>query len=133
MSAFVLISGSLFRAPEQRIAKSGKPFWSATVRVKDGETSQWWKLLVFSESAQAELMRLGDGDALSAQGLFKVEPYQKDGEQRIGFTLFADRVLPLKPPPRERKPKAEKPAQRPDRVHDDRSRVDPDLNDSIPF
>ena len=133
MSAFVLLTGALFRAPEQRIGKSGKPFWSATLKVRDGDATAWWKLLVFSETAGAELMRLGDGDAVSAQGSFKCEPYHKDGEQRIGFTLFADCVLPLKPAPKERKPKAERTAQRPDRVRDDRSRVDPDLNDAIPF
>ena len=138
MSAYVLISGTLFRAPEQRVAKSGKPFWSATVRVKDGDATAWWKLLVFSESAGAELMRLCDGDAISAQGSFKCEPYDdKDGGRRVGFTIFADRILPLKPPPRERKPKPAHPARdswaAPDRLRDDRPRADPDLDDHIPF
>jgi hypothetical protein len=41
---------------------------TATLKAKDSETSQWWKVLAFSETTQAELMRLGDGDALSAQG-----------------------------------------------------------------
>jgi hypothetical protein len=35
--------------------------------VKDGEVAQWWKVLAFQESAQAELMRLTGGDALSVQ------------------------------------------------------------------
>lgn len=136
MTAHVLITGTLFRPPEQRIAKSGKPFWSATLRVKDGDASQWWKLLAFSESAGAELMRLGDGDALSSQGSFKCEPYEKNGETRISMTCFADRILPLKPAPREKRPKADKPRDSwaaPDRLRDDRPRVDPDLDDGIPF
>ena len=136
MSAFVLITGTLFRAPEQRTSKTGKPFVAATLKVKDGEAVAWWKLLVFSESAGAELMRLSDGDAVSAQGTFKAETYDKNGETRVGFTLFADRVLPLKPPPRERKPKPTTPRDSwaaPDRMRDDRPRVDNDLNDSIPF
>ena len=132
MGVHALITGMLFRAPEQRISRAGKPFWSATLRVKDGDATQWWKLLVFSESAGAELMRLGDGDALSAQGVFKAEPYDKDGETRIGFTLFAEHVLALKQPPRERKPKADHPA-RPDRARDDRPRADADLDDTMPF
>jgi hypothetical protein len=74
MTVHALISGVLFRAPEQRLSKSGKAFWSATLKVRDGDATAWWKLLVFSESAGAELMRLGDGDAVSAQGVFKAEP-----------------------------------------------------------
>ena len=129
MTAFILISGTLFRAPEERISKSGKPFWSAIVRVKDGDTAAWWKILCFSEAGGAELMRLGDGDALSAQGAFKAEPYEKNGETRVGLTFFVDHILPLKPAPKERKSKADKPAQR----RDDWPRVDDDLNDQVPF
>jgi hypothetical protein len=33
MTAYVLISGQLFRAPEQRTSKAGKPFVTATIRV----------------------------------------------------------------------------------------------------
>jgi single-stranded DNA-binding protein len=65
---FVLVAGTLIRPPEQRTAKNGKPFVSATIRVKDADESQWWKVLAFSENAQAELMRLTSGDAISVQG-----------------------------------------------------------------
>ena len=58
MTAHVLVAGTLFRYPEQRTSKAGKPFVTATLRTKDGEASQWWKALAFSETAQAELMRL---------------------------------------------------------------------------
>jgi hypothetical protein len=131
MSVHVLITGALFRAPEQRISKTGKPFWSATLKVRDGDATAWWKLLVFSESAGAELMRLGDGDALSAQGSFKCEPYQKDGEQRIGFTLFADRVLPLNRPRKQRAQKkaAPPPASQPS----DRSRLARHAGDGVDY
>src|ERR1700730_17868666 len=56
MTAYVLISGSLFREPEQRISKAGKPFVTATIRAKDGNSSECWKVLAFPESVQAELM-----------------------------------------------------------------------------
>jgi hypothetical protein len=39
MSAFILITGTLFRDPEQRTSKNGKPFVTATLRVKDGNES----------------------------------------------------------------------------------------------
>lgn len=102
MSAHVLITGTLYRAPEQKVSKAGKPFVVATIRAKDGDSSQWWKLIVFSESAQTELLRLSDGDAVSAQGALKVETYQKDGETRINLTCIADAVLPLRAAPKKR-------------------------------
>lgn len=60
MTARVLLSGTLFREPEQRTSKAGNPFVMATIRAKDGDASQWWKMLAFSETAQVELMRLTD-------------------------------------------------------------------------
>jgi hypothetical protein len=86
MTPHVLISGTLFRAPEQQASKAGKPFVTATIRVKDGDrsmgsgqASQWWKVLAFSESVQAERMRMADGDAVSVQGAFRAELYDKGG------------------------------------------------------
>jgi single-stranded DNA-binding protein len=83
MSAHVLVTGALFRQPEQRTSKAGKPFVTAKIRAKDGDSTQWWKVLAFSESAGAELLRLGDGDAVSAQGQLKAELYERDGETRL--------------------------------------------------
>jgi len=42
MTAHVLVCGQLFRGPEQRTSKTGKPFVTATIRAKDGEAAQWW-------------------------------------------------------------------------------------------
>jgi single-stranded DNA-binding protein len=104
MTAFAIVTGALFRAPEQRTSKSGKPFVTATIRAKDGEASQWWRITAFSETAQAELMRLVDGDACSVQGAFKAELYQPEGgEAKVSLSIIADRVLALRQPPKERK------------------------------
>jgi single-stranded DNA-binding protein len=96
MTIHALISGTLFRPPESRTSKAGTPFVTATIRVKDGEAAQWWRVTAFSETAQAELMRLGDGDALSVQGSFKAELYDKDGDKRLSLSLVADCVLALR-------------------------------------
>jgi len=105
MSASVLVSGSPSRGPELKTAKSGKAYATATVKVAADNAVDFWSVLAFSETAQAELMRLGEGDKLSAQGSFKVEPYTaRDGQTRINRTLFPDIVLALRQPPRERKP-----------------------------
>jgi len=84
MSAHVLISGMLFRSPEERTGKtSGKHFVAATVKVRDGDAAQYWRVLAFSDSVQSELLRLDDGDAVSVQGSLRAEAYSKDGELRV--------------------------------------------------
>jgi single-stranded DNA-binding protein len=103
MTVFALVSGSLFRAPEKKTSKSGKDYVTATIRAKDGDASQFWRVTAFSESAQAELMRLVDGDAVSVQGPLKVETYEKDGATKLSLSVVADRVLALRQPPKARK------------------------------
>jgi single-stranded DNA-binding protein len=113
MTAFALITGALSRTPELRTAKSGKAYATATIKVAADNATDFWSVLAFSESAQAELSRLGEGDKVSLQGSLKLEVYtSKNGEQKISRTLFADHVLALRQPPRQRTPKAA-----PDRRH----------------
>ena len=105
MTALALISGALSRAPEQRMSKAGKAYCTATIKVAAGSEIEFWSIMGFSETVQAELMRLGEGDKLSLQGSLKLEVYtSRDGERKISRTLFADHVLVLRQPPRERKP-----------------------------
>jgi single-stranded DNA-binding protein len=136
MTAHVPVTGTLFRPPEQRTSKAGKPFVTATVRAKDGDpsagsgqASQWWKVLAFSESVQAELVRLADGDAVSLQGALKAELYDKDGEKRLSLAIVADNVLALRQPSKPHKlGEKSHPATR---ANDGRPRVEYD--DAIPF
>ena len=112
MSAFALVSGALFRAPELKTAKTGKTYITATIKVAADNAVDFWSVLAFSESAQAELSRLGEGDKISVQGSFKVEPYTtKNGQTRFNRTLFADHVLALRQPPRESKPRPRRPTR----------------------
>jgi single-stranded DNA-binding protein len=113
MTAHVLVTGTLYRPPEQRVSKTGRNFVVATLRAdyRDRET-QWWKVACFSETAQAELMRLSEGDAVSCQGALQVETYDKDGETKLSLSIRADQVLALKQPPRQRERKANE--QKPD-------------------
>ena len=104
---FALISGTLFRNPEQRVSKSGKPFTTATMRVKDGDAAQFVRVTAFFESAQTELLRLSDGDSLSVQGPFKAETYvANSGETKISLSIVTDKILPLKQQPKQRQEKA---------------------------
>ena len=133
MSAFVLVTGTIFRKPEQRQSKAGKPFVTATVRAKDGDTSQFWKVVVFSEPAQAELLRLQDGDAVTLQGAMRAELYEKDGQHRISYSIVADAVLALRQPAKKRE--TESPNTRPheDRRRDSWQRPLDGPDDVIPF
>jgi single-stranded DNA-binding protein len=111
---YALVTGTLLRAPEQRTSKSGKPFATGTLIAKDSEAAQWWRVTAFSENAQAELLRLREGEAVSVQGPLKVETYEKDGETKIALSIIANNVLPLrqpreKTPPRERCAATERP------------------------
>jgi single-stranded DNA-binding protein len=101
MSSYVLVSGSLFRVAEQKTSKVGRAFTTATIKTRDGETSQWWKVVAFSESAQAELLRLCDGDAVACQGPLKVETYAKDGETKVALSIIANNVLALRKPQKQ--------------------------------
>ncbi len=106
----------------------------------------FWRLFVFGESAQAELARLGEGDALAVQGVPKFELYRPEGaEPRLSLSIVADHVLSLRQPPKERKKRA--PAEQPPglplmppekspRPGEFKSRCGaaaPELDDQIPF
>src|SRR5258707_6704895 len=108
-AVYALVTGALCRQAEEKTSsKTGRVFVSATLKV-GGETgdAEFWSITAFSQSVQAELLRLGAGDAVSVQGKLKVELWQRDGgEVRISRSIFADSVLALKAPPRERRAKA---------------------------
>jgi hypothetical protein len=136
MSAFALVTGTIFRAPTQRTSKAGKPYTVCTVKAgsDDSGGGDFWSIICFSESAQLELLRLEAGDAVSVRGKMKLEIF----EARISRSIFADAALGLRPAPREKKPKAAakvaraadvQPAEHPTTT----TTTNPDFDDSIPF
>lgn len=138
MALSILLQGKLERAPEIRVSRNGANFTMATMRVSAGTELQFWRIFVFSESAQAELARLSEGDALSVQGIPKFEVYRPEGgAPRVSLSITVDQLLALRQPPRERKPKespapAPQPARRPplDRHASDGADV---FHDAMPF
>jgi hypothetical protein len=108
MSVHILVSGSLFKNPELKTSKSGKSYATASIRTSsaDGTAADFWNLLVFSETVQAQLLQLTEGEKLAAQGSAKIELFNG----KISRTVFVDAILPLRAAPREKKPKAAKPA-----------------------
>jgi hypothetical protein len=104
MTVHVLVTGVLFRAAEQRTSSSGRRYARATIKAAaaDNGGAEFFDLMVFSETAAVELMRLGEDEKLAVQSSLKVEIYNG----KISRTVFVDHVLALRAPPRERKPKA---------------------------
>lgn len=130
MSAIVMISGALFRAPEQKISKNDKAYTVATLRSREGDGSQFWRLVIFHEAAQAEVMRLGDGDPLSVTGVLKAEIYTPEGgEPRLSLSIVVDQAIALKP--KKKEPKGESDRPKANRAH--AAPADPGLNDPVPW
>jgi hypothetical protein len=55
--ALVLVSGELFREPQAKTSKNGKPYTVGTLRVGNGDSTAFWSLLAFGGAAE-ELARL---------------------------------------------------------------------------
>ena len=53
MTVSIMIAGALFRAPVQKIAKSGKPYVTATIKASVRNESEYWTALAFGEAAVA--------------------------------------------------------------------------------
>ncbi len=127
MNAFAQILGKLHGEIATRPTRTGGQFTAFKLRVMNGNTVEWWSVTTFSETAREELAGLGEGDAVSAVGALSVETYEKNGETRIALRLTADRVLALKPKPKEAKPQARSRANPPS------DRGGSGIDDDIPF
>lgn len=93
MTIDVLLSGKLFKQPEQKPGSKGT-FVKAKMRAHDGEGDVWVSLVAFSATAQAALMALGDGDALSVAGSAKLTAYtDRDGKAKAGMDVIVHNVL----------------------------------------
>ncbi|MGO9773700.1 MAG: hypothetical protein ACLPSW_29975 [Roseiarcus sp.] len=109
MSALAFISGTSRGAPATHPTRNGGQVTFFKLRVVNGAALEWWDVATFSDTAREELDGLSEGDALSAVGILHVELVEYRDEQRIKRSLTADRVLALKPKPKEAKPRSEKP------------------------
>lgn len=116
---FALVTGAPSREPEQRTAKSGQPFVTATLRVRDGNCSSFWRLFACDDGIRAEMLRLREGDALSVQGPMSASLWTpENGESRVNLSVIVDNVLAARQPKKVgQKPKAVgSPAPKPKRA-----------------
>ncbi|MDZ5455029.1 single-stranded DNA-binding protein [Azohydromonas lata] len=91
-----LVSGKVYGRPEQRVGNnSGKPFVTAKVRAATaGGEMIFVNVLAFDAQAQAALLALSDGDAVSLAGTLTPKVWtDRDGHPRPAVDLIASQVL----------------------------------------
>lgn len=94
MSIDALISGKLHSQPAQRTSKNGNPFTTARVRASAGDESILCNVIAFDAGAQAALLSLGLGEAVSLAGSLKVGTWtDREGQPRPTLDLVASQVL----------------------------------------
>lgn len=133
MSAVVLASGVLHKRPELKQAKSGNKFVAATLRVREADARySYWRLTSFDQAAQAELLRLDEGDTVSVQGLLHAKIYKPTtGEPRLSMNVIVDQALAARPKPRPKDGPRQFKKKKPTNLQS--SPVHPDLNDEVPW
>jgi len=93
MTIDVLLSGKLFKEPEQKQGAKNT-YVKAKMKAHDGEGDVWVSLVAFSKTAQDALMALGDGDSLSVAGSAKLTAYvDKSGANKSGMDVIVHNVL----------------------------------------
>lgn len=89
-----LVSGKLHGRASQKTSRNGNPFTTAKVRVPAGDESIFCNVIAFDDSAQAALLALGDGDAVSLAGALKPGVWvDRQGQARPTLDMTAAQVL----------------------------------------
>jgi single-stranded DNA-binding protein len=97
MSIHVLVTGILHKDAVSRVSQNGNNYATCTVRVEHDGQTVWANVICFDEVAQAELLRLSAGDAVSIHGKGMPKVYMKDDEARPSLQVTATGVLALQP------------------------------------
>jgi hypothetical protein len=80
VTARVHVAGILSDGPVSRTLKGRGQCVAATLKAKDGNNTQLWHIIAFNETAQAELRRFTDGEAVAVRGALKAELYDRNGQ-----------------------------------------------------
>jgi single-stranded DNA-binding protein len=103
-TARVIVLGTLYRAPESRIAKSGKAYVTATPREDVAGETRWWRITGFSESVSHEMLTLHDGDPVAVSGSFTASIYEASTGPRLSLSVVVDKLLTATKPKAAAKP-----------------------------
>lgn len=128
-----IVAGKLFGSPETKTAKTGRAFTTAKVRAATAEgESIFVNVVAFSDTAQAALQALGDGDAVSLAGTITPKAWtDRNGNTRPALDMVAAQVMTAYTVSRKRR--AMQPEQD-DAKAPQRQQVEHDFDDSeVPF
>ena len=90
----VLCSGTLVSDPKSRTSATGKAYATAQIRVPAEDADPMLvSVIAFNADAVQALLALQRGDSVAIAGRAKLTSWEKDGEQRHGLSVTADRVL----------------------------------------
>ena len=90
----ILATGTLVADPRSRTSATGKTFATAQMRVPAEDADPMLvSIIAFNADAVQALLALQRGDSVAIAGRAKLTSWEKDGEQRHGLSVTADRVL----------------------------------------
>jgi single-stranded DNA-binding protein len=94
MSLYILATGALIADPQRRTSQSGREFATAILRTPTEEEAVLLSVIGFDPDACGGLLNLSKGDSCSITGRAKLTTWTgKDGEQRHGLAVVAERVM----------------------------------------
>jgi single-stranded DNA-binding protein len=94
MSLSILAMGTLVGDPKQRETTKGSSYATFLMRcaVKDAEPPLV-SCVAFDEGAVRSVLALKHGDSCSITGSMRVNRWNKDGVERVGLGVVAERVM----------------------------------------
>jgi single-stranded DNA-binding protein len=90
-----LIQGKIYGQPQQRTAKTGKPFAVTKVRVAQGDGDTLFvSVIAFDAQPCSALLALGDGDSIAITGTLTAKVWtDKQGQPKPALDLIAQQVM----------------------------------------
>jgi single-stranded DNA-binding protein len=90
----VLATGTLVSDPKSRLSTNGKSYATASLRVpaEDAE-AMLISVIAFNVDAVVAILALTKGDSCAIAGRGKLTSWTKDGEEKHGLSVTADKVL----------------------------------------
>lgn len=90
----VLAQGVLVSDPRERISAAGKAFATGLLRVPaEDADAMLVSVIAFASGSVTALLALAKGDSCAIAGRAKLSSWTKDGEEKHGLSVVADKVL----------------------------------------
>lgn len=88
----VLLTGRLTKDPEVRYTSSGKAVCGMRLAVQQGKDTTFLNVKAWNQTAENCGKYLAKGSLIGADGSLHVNEFEKDGQKRTVYEVWADRV-----------------------------------------